>query len=107
MKRKCKITEQDITFGPWEPDELEMFTLPKHLNDLGYRRVSNAYCKIARIDRPDWLKVMAGHMSCAVADFYDVNGSGVGNRWKDQYVRMYSKDTQTVSPVIFSKIESY
>lgn len=107
MNWKIKIREDQLTIGPWAPDELEMFVWPRQLNDQGYRRVSNAFCKIARIDRTDWLDVLAKHMNCSRADFYNVDGSGVSDRWKDQYVRCYSKDCHTVSPAIFRKIESY
>lgn len=107
MTYKCKITEKDITYGPWEPDELELFTIPRGLTLDGYRRVSNAYCIVARIDREDWLDVLADTMFCSRADFYCKHGGGIQDSWRDHYIRTYSKDKLTVSPDIYRKMKSY
>lgn len=107
MTFKCKIKSDDVTYGPWEPDELEMFSIPLGLTRDGYRRVSNAYCRVARIDREDWLDVLAERMFCARADFYCKNGGGVQDNWRDHYIRTFSKDILTVSPAIYNKMKSY
>lgn len=61
MAQNCKISVEDITWGPEQMmlSDLEVFTYSGELEQLGYRRVSNAYCLVARIDRDDWLDVLA------------------------------------------------
>ena len=106
---KVKITLDRITYGPKDED-LDSFKIEMWAHDLmvaGYRRTSNAYCTVARIDRDDWLEVMAQHMHCSVADFYNRDGSGVGNQWRDHYVRTFSKDTHTVHPLIIKAIGTW
>ena len=73
----------------------------------GYRRVSNAYCLVTRIDRPDWLETMASRMHCSVADFYNQDGSGISNSWRDHYCRVYSKDQLCVGPSKIRQIPSW
>jgi hypothetical protein len=107
MNFKCNITERDITMGSWEPDEFEVAMLPLELTRQGYRRISNSYCMIARIDRDDWLDVLAAERRCSRADFYNIDGSGVGDQHKDYYIRSHSKDILTVSPELIRKIPAY
>ena len=108
-QRKMKISLNDITYGPKTQlvDELTSFTYSGELLEKGYRRVSNAFCRIARIDREDWLDFMATKINCAVADFYNKDGSGVSDSWKDHYVRRYSKDVLVVHPEILYRIRAY
>lgn len=107
MNFRAKITEEDVTIGSWEPDEFELVMLPATLVRDGYRRISNAYCMVARIDRDDWLDVLAAERKCSRADFYNVDGSGVGDQHRDRYVRSHSKDVLTVSPELIRKIPAY
>lgn len=67
----------------------------------GYRRVSNKYGTVARVDRPDWLEVLAESMGRCVADFY-IRGkvNELGHGWADHYRRCYSKDTIDLPPAI-------
>lgn len=95
-------------------DEVLATSTAKALTEVGYRRVSNKYCMLARIDRPDWLDVLAAHCGRARADFYimeqpDSSKLGtapyamsdeVGSSWKDFYRRVLSKDVITVSPEV-------
>ena len=105
---KCKIKLDDITIGPnTEPDELVATTWAYDLTEKGYRRTSNAYCTVARVDRADWLEVLAKERRCSVADFYNVDGSGVGDQHRDYYVRVHSKDKHTVHPFIVRKMKVY
>ena len=104
---KCKITEDDITYGPQDPDEFEATVVAYDLMKKGYRRISNAYCRISRIDRADWVDVMAKERHCSRADFYNVDGSGIGDQHRDFYIRTYSEDKLTVHPKIFRKIKGY
>ena len=106
---KCKISLSDITYGPKtaDLDPLVALTYAKELRDNGYRKTSNAYCHVSRIDRKDWLRVMARERHCSIADFYNVDGSGIGDNHEDYYCRVHSKDTLTVHPEIiraFSKV---
>lgn len=107
MSFKVKIKLSDITYGPTEPDEFVATVVAKELYDKGYRRISNAYCQVARIDREDWLDVLARQRNCSRADFYNVDGSGIGNQHRDSYVRCFSKDIHIVAPAILRKIPTY
>lgn len=109
MNRKIKITEDSITYGPrsFDLDDVTAFTYAGDLTSKGYRRTNNAYCMVSRIDRDDWLDILARDMKCCVADFYNKDGSGVSDRWRDYYIRTYSKDTLTVSPAIHQRMKSY
>lgn len=93
---KVKITE----------DAVNTDLSPEQLIAMGYRKVSNAYCHVSRIDREDWMTVLAKQLRCAVADFYNLDGSGVSGSWCDYYRRTHSKDVLTVSPSIIGKIPS-
>jgi hypothetical protein len=106
---KVKITPNQITHGPqqFDLDDVTAFVVAGNLNLKGYRRTSNAYCIVARIDREDWLQVLADKMHCAVADFYNRDGTGINDRWRDHYIRCYSKDVLIVSPSVIRKIKSY
>ena len=107
MNWKIKITNDDINYGPKDPDELTAMVFAKDLMLKGYRRVSNAYCRVARIDRDDWLDVLAKTMNCSRADFMCVNGFGVKDNWRDHYIRCYSKDVLTVHPKVMRQIKGY
>lgn len=111
MSFSVKIRSEDITYGPNDisvpVDPIVVMLFAGELAKKGYRRTSNAYCMVSRIDRPDWLTVMATAMHTCVANFYKTDGSGVPNNWKDHYVRVHSKDTLTVHPDIVRKIPSY
>lgn len=104
---RSKIDLADITIGSDDPDEVEVLFLSQDLIKKGYRKTSNAYCMVSRIDREDWLDVLAQERRCSRADFYNVDGSGVGDQHRDSYVRRHSKDTHTVHPAVLRKIPSY
>lgn len=104
---KCKISESDITYGPTDPDELTAMTVAYQLMKLGYRKTSNAYCMVSRIDRDDWVRVLAEQRRCSEAHFYNVDGSGICDRHRDHYVRVFSKDTLTVHPMVLHKMKGY
>lgn len=105
---KVKITEEDITFGPTQiADRLHAMVVATDLMQQGYRKVSNAYCRVARIDRDDWLDVLAQERRCSRADFYNVNGSGIGNQHRDHYVRVFSKDVLTVHPMVMREMNAW
>jgi hypothetical protein len=103
---KIKITRDQITLGPKEPSELEVLVWVYKLEQDGYRRTSNAFCTIGKIDRHDWIDVLASKMYCCNADFYMKDGSGPSDQWKSHYIRMYTKDKHTVAPEISRKIQS-
>lgn len=101
-----KISLDDITLGPKEPDELQAVTWAFELNNQGYRRTSNAYCAIGKIDRDDWHIVLATKMRCAPADFYMTDGSGLSEHWKNHYIRTHTTDKHTVAPAILRLLHS-
>lgn len=102
-----KIKASDITYGSTDPEEVEAFLIAGKLSKMGYRRISNAYCCVARIDRDDWLDVLATKMHCCVADFYNKDGTGVKDEWKDHYIRCYSTDKQTVHFRVYKMMQKY
>lgn len=102
-----KITRDKITYGSQEPDEVEAFMIAGELMKLGYRKTSNAYCIVARIDREDWLDALAEQRRCSRADFYNVDGSGVGDQHRDHYIRTFSKDRHTVAPEVLRLMKAY
>jgi len=104
---KVKIQLDQITLGPQEPTPADIALLAPILLKHGYRRTSNAYCSIARIDRDDWIDYLATKLNCCVADFYKKDGSGIADSWRDHYVRVYSKDKHTVAPELVRKIKSW
>ena len=106
---KAKISLDQITYGPKTEtvDEVTAFTYAGELYNRGYRRTSNAYCHVSRIDREDWLDVLAEKLRCARADFYNRDGSGIADTWRDHYIRCHSKDTLTVHPSILRRIPGY
>lgn len=66
----------------------------------GYRRISNAHGMVARIDRPDWVDVLAKALHRAPADFYVPGESEPAGNWRDHYRRCYSKDEQKLDRVV-------
>lgn len=105
---KCKISRSDITIGPTEPeDEEQAKKVANYLMAQGYRKTSNAYCLISRVDREDWLDVLAKERRCSRADFYNVDGSGVGDQHRGHYIRVFSKDNHTVAPEVLRCMKGY
>lgn len=70
---------------------------------LGYRRTSNAYRLVSRVDRADWADVLAKALHRAPADFYLPDGKPSGS-WTDYYRRVHSNDTRTVSAEVLKDI---
>lgn len=58
----------------------------------GYCRTSNRYRIVSRIDRPDWVAVLAEALNRAPADFYSPREKAPDGRWCDHYRRVHSKD---------------
>jgi len=56
-------------FSPAEFDGLHGVALGKRLAEMGYRRVSNRFRIVSRVDRPDW-KMDNGHGHTLDADYY-------------------------------------
>ena len=51
MSFKCKIREEDITYGTWDPDELEAWVIAGKLMKEGYRTVSYTHLTLPTILR--------------------------------------------------------
>ena len=106
---RCKISLDQITYGPNTP-EIDKLVALMHATTLmkeGYRRISNAYCHVARIDRDDWVTVLAKERFLTIADFHNVDGTGIPDHHRDYYVRVHSKDVLTVHPEISRLVKSY
>lgn len=99
------VEDRDECIAPNDPlvDMLKAYDLTKK----GYRRTSNKYCIVARIDRDDWVEVLAKQRHCSVADFYSVDGSGIPDNHRDHYIRVFSQDQLTVSPSIYKLMKRY
>jgi hypothetical protein len=76
------------------------------LKALGYRRTSNRYGMLSRIDRPDWLTVLAIHMRRSPATFYVPGQDHPEGSWCDHYRRVLSKDKIEVSQAISRLVPS-
>lgn len=62
----------------------------------GYRKTSNKHCMVSRIDRPDWVSVLAKDMFRSEAEFYEKGCTEPSDHWADHYRRVYSKDTVVI-----------
>ena len=71
----------------------------------GYRKTSNKYCLASRIDRADWIEVLANQMNRAVADYFDPQGN-LSAQWADYYRRCLSEDTIRVDQEVLKFIPS-
>lgn len=71
---------------------------------LGYRRTSNKHKMISRIDRPDWLIVLAKNLRRSPAEFYVPGEREPAATWCDHYRRVHSKDTLEVEEAVFRAI---
>lgn len=65
--------------------------------NMGYRVISRRHRIIARIDRPDWIYIMAKDLLRAPADFYVPGETAPDSNWCDHYRRCYSKHKAKVS----------
>lgn len=70
----------------------------------GYRRTSNKHRMVSRIDRADWIAVLARHLNRAPADLYEPGATKVAGNWCDHYRRCLSRDTLTLSEAEFRKV---
>ncbi len=103
-----KITEQDITYGPgFGVDELTAWMIAGDLTLKGYKKVSNAFCIVARIDRDDWVEVLAKEQCCSSDYFYNKHTSDIDDRYRDHYIRVYSKDKLVIAPRIYKKMSRF
>lgn len=105
--RATKISKDQITYGPTHAvlDEVEIFLHAGTLNREGWVGTSNAYCRIKRIDRDDWVQVLAKNLRCAPADFYVPGDNKPADNWKEHYLRCYSKEQHTVHPQIYDALK--
>lgn len=88
-----KLDEPEIDGQQFAQDEIEMTA--RRYAEQGYVGVSNKYRIIVRIDRPDWLVVLATNMRRSVADFFVLGTNKPGRdtgHWGVYYASSYSKD---------------
>jgi hypothetical protein len=104
-----KISTRDITYGPntHSVDPMVAWLAAAELKSQGYLGVSNAYCHVGRIDREDWLDVLALQRHCSRADFYNLDGSGISPRHREHYIRLFTKDTHTVHPDVYKALKKH
>lgn len=103
----CRV--QFLT-GDWGFPDLR--SEAQKLFDRGYQGFSNKYRMIARIDRPDWLQVMAGKFRKSVADFYVREADGTititdkTGRWGEHYAAALSLDKQEgIHPDVYNELK--
>lgn len=77
----------------------------RELTLRGYRRVSNRHRMVSRIDRPDWVEVLAKKLHRSPAELYLPDGR-ISPSWCDFYRRVHSKDTLVVSQEVYRQIPS-
>ena len=70
---------------------------PEKLTAKGYRRTSNRYGILSRIDRDDWKRVLEKHLGKVLPEDCEFNIDG---NWPDYYRRVLSQDTMSIDPVI-------
>ena len=104
---KVKITEADVTYGPTDPDDLTAETFAIDLAKKGYQGISNAYCIVGRVDRDDWVDVLARARKCSPSRFYRLDGMGIDPREREYYIRCHTKDTLTIHPKIYQRMKKY
>lgn len=81
--------------------QLRQLDLVVRLRNAGYVGVSNRHLLIARIDREDWLIVMATALRRAPADFYVPGAKEPAHNWADHYRRCFSGDKMPVTADIY------
>ena len=70
----------------------------------GYRRVSSRHGRVARIDRPDWQKVIMRMLRLDEADFESIRTSHQPGFYEDHYRRVFSRDTLELGRELGSRI---
>lgn len=86
------MSGENVTFMYGEPINLSVLDAKK-LADRGYRRTSTKHRMVSRIDREDWLEVLARHLHRSVAELYIQGTNTISPNWTDYYRRVLSKDT--------------
>ena len=77
---------------------------PEQLTAMGYRRTSNKYGMVSRVDRSDWVHVLAKELRRAPADFYVPGEAEPAANWCDYYRRVYSRDKLELDPIVARQI---
>lgn len=86
-------------------NEVEAFLLAGQYLKEGYIGISNKFKHIGKVDRKDWLTVIAKDMGCPLAFYYNLDGSGLDPQWEEHYIRCYSKDILTVSEEVYKIVK--
>lgn len=72
-------------------------TEEERLTARGYRRTSRSYGMVSRIDRSDWIDVLAERLLRTCDEMRKMIHEQPG-QWEDFYRRVISKDTVTLDP---------
>lgn len=77
----------------------------QRLIGMGYRRTSNKYLMVSRIDRPDWVTVLAQHLKRSPAELYEIGAPSPAARWCGFYRSVLSKDSlEGIAPEVHALI---
>lgn len=71
---------------------------------MGYRRTSNRYLICSRIDRADWLDVLAKELGRSPAQFFVPGAREPEGCWGDYYRRVISRDKIELREAEFRKV---
>lgn len=79
----------------------EPYDLANYLISVGYRAISNKHKMVSRVDRPDFVQILAQRLLRAPADFYVPGQDRVTANWVDHYRRGISSDKRSVPDEVF------
>lgn len=82
-------------------EEVEAFIRAGKLYQDGYICISNRFHIVGRIDREDWLELMAKDRFMTLEEFVKLQFD-----FKEYYIRVLSKDTFTVDPQVYKLLKS-
>jgi hypothetical protein len=76
---------------------------PEQLVAKGYRRTSDRYGILARVDREDWKEVLEKHLGRELPENYEFSAD---EGWADIYRRTLSQDTVQINPELAQQVPS-
>lgn len=96
---------------PSKPKLTKEQQVAQDLFEKGYCCLSNKHRIVARIDREDWLHVLASKQCRAPADFYTRTSQGAvtdcTGQWGKFYASVYSDDKREgIDPVVYAELKS-
>jgi hypothetical protein len=94
--RSWKRYEQNTS----KKENSDWVSASKALISRGYRRISNKHGVVSRIDRADWITVIAQHLNRSPAELYVPGRHHPEPCWNDYYRRVLSKDQLKIGKLV-------